>query len=268
MCGGEPVAGVTILAGEIYLLRNRTQGQVRVFNVDTYFFQRSQTLSNTTRFTDMTSCEHFGCVYIGDADDSCVHRLDTRGAVTKWAVNDVPHGLSVNKAQNVLVTCRAVRKIKEFSSSGDLLKQITLSDDDIKPYKAIAIRQDCSKPKLLVCHGETDDLVHRVCVLSGDGKHLVRSHGKETGSLQDQYNIPLHLAVDDNEFVFVSDCRNRRVTLLSRTLEYVCHVVSPDQLNGRPRRLYFDTQRRQLYVADNERKNSEWITGRVVVFQL
>jgi len=266
--GGEPVAGVTILAGEIYLLRNRTQGQVQVYNVNTYICLRHQTLSNKTRFTDMTSCEHFGCVYIGDADDSCVHRLDTQGAVTQWAVNDEPHGLSVNTAHNVLVTFDTDRDhtIKEFSSSGDLLKQITLSGDDIKPYKAIQIRGD----KFIVCHGEPDDLVHRVCMMSADGQHVVHSHGEPPGADTDQCNIPLDLAVDDNEFVFVSDTRNRRVTFLSPRLEYVCHVVSPDQLhvNWRPRRLYFDTQRRQLYVADNERTNEKWIRGHVLVFQL
>jgi len=266
MSGGEPVAGVTILAGEIYLLRNRTQDQVQVYNVNTYYFQHRLTLSNKSNFTDMTSCEHFRCVYISDADDTCVHRLDTSRAVKQWAVNDTPHGLSVNKAHNVLVTCDQVYKIKEFSSSGDLLKQITLSDHDIKPYKAIQIRDD----KFIVCHGEPDDLVHRVCMMSADGQHVVHSHGEPPGADTDQCNIPLDLAVDDNEFVFVSDTRNRRVTFLSPTLEYVCHVVSPDQLhvNWRPRRLYFDTQQRQLYVADNERTNERWIRGHVLVFQL
>jgi len=264
MSGGEPVAGVTILAGEIYLLRNRTQRQVQVYNVNTYYIQHKVTLSDKSHFTDMTSCEHFRCVYISDADDTCVHRLDTSRAVKQWAVNDTPHGLSVNKAHNVLVTCDKVYKIKEFSSSGDLLKQITLSDHDIKPYKAIQIRED----KFIVCHGPLDELVHRVCMMSADGQHIIHSRGGQSGADNDQFNIPIDLAVDDNEFVFVSDCRNRRVTLLSRTLEYVCHVVSPDQLNGRPRRLYFDKQRRQLYVADNERTNERWKRGHVLVFQL
>jgi len=60
--------------------------------------------------------------------------------------------------------------------------------------------------------------------------HTVDSHWSGTG----QYDVPVHLAVDDNEFVFVVDFGNRRVTLLSPTLEYVGQVVSRDQLKWLP----------------------------------
>ena len=100
-----------------------------------------------------------------------------------------------------------------------------------------------------------------------DGCHIVHSHGGQPGSDIGQYDVPLHLAVDDNEFVFVVDVINRRVTLLSPTLEYVRQVVSRDQLKCRPYRLYLHQQQRLLYVADNEWKDGEWI-GRVVVFSV
>jgi len=58
-----------------------------------------------------------------------------------------------------------------------------------------------------------------VCKISSDGRHVVQSHGGQPGSDTGQYNVPLHSAVDGNEFVFAVDCRNRRVTLLSPTLE-------------------------------------------------
>ena len=100
-----------------------------------------------------------------------------------------------------------------------------------------------------------------------DGCHIVHSHGGQPCSYTGQYSVPLHLAVDDNEFVFVVDVNNRRVTLLSPTLEYVRQVVSRDQLKGEPVRLYLHQQQRLLYVADNEWKDGEWI-GRVVVFSV
>jgi len=76
------------------------------------------------------------------------------------------------------------------------------------------------------------------------------------------------LAVDDNEFVFVADLNNRRVTLLSPTLQYVRQVVSRDQLKWEPMRLCLDTERRLLYVADNEWKAGGWTAGCVVVFSV
>jgi len=168
----------------------------------------------------------------------------------------------VNAAHNVLVTCRWVRKIKEFSSHGQLLRELTLPNDVIHPWHAIQTRTG----QFIVCHGSSacDDRVHRVCMISADGRHIVPSHGGQPGSDTGQYEWPRHLAVDDNEFVFVVDYGNRRVKLLSPTLEYVRHVVSRDQLEWEPGSLCLDTERRLLYVAE-----SGWLTvGRVVVISV
>jgi len=268
---GEPVRGVTLLAGEIYLLREKVRDQVEVYDVTTYRLQRRLTVPDVCVFTDMTSCEHNRCVYVGDYSGDCVHRLDVQGAVTRWDVNDEPCGLSVNAAHNVLVTCPSVRKIKEFSSHGHLLRELTLPDDVIMPWHAIQTRSG----QFIVCHGVGDDPVHRVCMISAGGRHIVHSHGGHCGSDTGQYQVPFHLAVDDNESVFVADCVNRRVTLLSPTLQYVRQVVSRDQLKwGYRVRLYLDTQRRHLYVAgyvDEHEWNKEQrksTAGRVAVFSV
>jgi len=243
---GERVRGVTLLAGEIYLLRDKERDQVEVYDVTTYRLQRCLTVPVARCFTDMTSCEHNRCVYIGDVVQ-CVHRLDVQGAVTQWAVLESPRGLSVNAAHNVLVTCPDVRKIKEFSSHGYLLRELTLPDDVIRPWHAIQTRSG----QFIVSHGGLGNPVHRVCMISADGRHVVHSHGGQRGSHTDQYDEPRHLAVDDNESVFVADSGNRRVTLLSPTSEYAHQVVSRDQLRGEPWSMYLDTRQRLLYVADN-----------------
>jgi len=261
LAGGEPVAGVTSLAHEVYVLRRKVRDQVEVYDVINYRLQRRLTVPNIRGFNDMTSCEHYRCVYIADPSGKCIHRLDVQGAVTQWAVNDEPWGLSVNTAHNVLVTCCYVRKIKEFSSHGDLLRELTLPDDVINPSHAIQTRNG----EFIVCHGRYGDAVHRVCKISADGRHVIKSHGGQPGSDIGQYELPIHLAVDDNEFVFVADIGNRRVTLLSPTLDYRRQVVSPDDLKWGPWRLCLDIHRR-LYVTDNN-----WVsttTGHVVVFSV
>jgi len=261
---GRPVWGVTSLAGEIYLLRDKEHDQVEVYDITTYRLQRCLTVPYGCTFADMTSCEHFRCMYIADPFGECVHRLDVQGVVTQWAVNDSPRGLSVNTEHNVIVTCRHESRIKEFSSRGVLLREIALPNGIISPCHAIQTRSG----QFIVCHARADhDPVHRVCMMSDDGRHIVHSHGGQRGSDTGQYNWPRHLAVDDNEFVFVADYNNRRVTLLSPTLEYVRQVVSRDQLMGQPVRLHVDTQRRLLYVAVNEWKNNEW-KGRLFVFSV
>ena len=78
----------------------------------------------------------------------------------------------------------------------------------------------------------------------------------------------MFLAVDNNEFVFVADLIDPRVTLLSPTLNYIRQVVSRDKLKWYPHRLHLDVQRRRLYVANNEIKDDKVISGRVVVFSV
>ena len=260
---GQPVEGVTILAGEIYLLRwkERRHDQVEVYDIATCCLQRCLTVPNARGFTDMTSCEHYLCLYISDPFVACVHSLNVPGISAQWAVFDEPAGLSVSAAHNVLVTCPTVRKIKEFSSNGGLLREITLPLVVVNPVHAIQTRSG----QFIVCHGSRNDQIHRICMISADGQHIVHSHGGYSGSSSDQYNVPNHLAVDDNESVFVADRDNRRVTLLSPTLEYVRQVVSPDQLKWSPFSLFLDIKTRRLYVADSEWKVDKYAAGRVVI---
>jgi len=261
---GLAVWGVTSLGDKVFVLRPKGGDEVEVYDVITYRLLRCITVRNCRGCNDMTSCEHYHCVYIADHIVMCIHRVDVQGAITQWPVNDEPNCLSVTKAHNVLVTCRVVRKIKEFSSHGVLLRQMSLPDDVITPWHAIQL----TTGQYVVCHGDVDDAVHRVCLLSDDVTQIVHSHGGQRGSDTGQYDVPAHLAVDDNEFVFVADLNNQRVTLLSPTLNYIRQVVSRDKLKWQPERLHLDVQRRRLYVAGNEWKDRKWITGRVVVFSV
>jgi len=130
---GPTVTGVTSLGDEVFVLRNKRRDKVEVYDVITYRLLRCLNVPNCHGFADMTSCEHHHCVYISDPGDNCMHRIDVQGVVTQWTVSAEPNGLSVNKAHNVLVTCGVVRKVKEFSTLGELLRDVTLPDDVIYP---------------------------------------------------------------------------------------------------------------------------------------
>ena len=263
---GQPVWGVTSLDNKIFLFRPKERDEVEVYDVINYRLQRCITVPNSRGFTDMTSCEHYHCLYIGDHIAECVHRIDVHGAAKRWPVNDKPRGLSVNAAYNMLVTCYRVRKIKEFSSHGDLLRELTLPDDVINPRHTIRLRSG----QFIVCHGSrvNKDPIHRVCMITADGRDIVHSHGGQLGSNIGQYDVPGHLAVDGNEFILVVDIGNRRVTLLSPMLDYVSEIVSRDKLKWYPDRLYLDVQRRRLYVTDNKFKDGNYTAGRVAVFSV
>lgn len=264
---GGPVIAVTSLGYEIYVLRPERRNQVEVYDVVTDRLQRRLTVPNTHgRFADMTSCEHHLCLYISAHIDEYVHRVDLDGEVLAWDVEGKPCGLSVNKAHHLLVTCADYSLIKEFSSNGDYIRYVILPCEVVNPWHAIQL----TKGQFVVCHGAENDIVHRVCVMSSNfyKSKIVHSHGGLRGSDTGQYNVPSHLAVDDNEFVFVADVINRRVTLLTPTLKDVRHVVSRDKRSWRPRRLHFDSRRRRLYVAENQVTDNRIPSGRVVVFSV
>ena len=189
---GPAVMGMTSLGDETFVLRHkRDYTHIEVCDVS-YRLLRHLNVSYIRACNDMTSCEHYHRVYISDPDVMCIHKVDVDGVATKkWPVNGIPCGLSVNKAHNVLVTCCVVRKIKEFSSHGVLLRQMTLPDDVINPCHAIQL----TTGQYVVCHGDRGNPVHRVCKMSTDCSHIVHSQGGQPGSDNGQYNIPQCLAV-------------------------------------------------------------------------
>jgi len=114
------VIGVASLDDEIYLLRPKGRDHIEVYDVNTYQLLRCLTVPNIHGFADMTICRHYRCIYIADQIDGCVNKLGLHYGATRWSVNDLPwepNGLSVNKAHNVLVTCRRVH--------GSLLRELT-----------------------------------------------------------------------------------------------------------------------------------------------
>jgi len=256
---GDRVCGVTSLGEEIYVMRWKERAEIEVYDVITYLLLRRLSVPNCGQIIDMTSCEHYRCVYACDL--KYVHRLDVKGAATRWAVNEIPRGLSVNPAHNVFVTCTQLRKIKEFTSRGYLLREVSLPDDVATPWHAVMF----ASGQFVVSHGHLYAPVHRVCIVNADGRHIVHSHGGPMGSDIGQYHVPRHVAVDSNESVFVLDILNRRVTLLSPTLDYLREVVAPEQLRWWPYRMSLDVRRRRLYVTDNEFEDGNYTSGRVVV---
>jgi len=260
---GEPVFGVTSLDNLLYVLRGgKTSQQIEVYDMDSYRLRRCLTVTGLGGVADMTACAHNSCAYISDWSNNCIHRVGLpHGAdVTNWPVNGQPGRLSVTDTHSVLVTCRKIRKIKEFSTDGKLLHEIKLPRTITSPSHTVQL----SNGQFIVCHGAYADPVRRVCLIGSDG-HVVKSFGGPKGSGSQQMDMPMHLAVDENGYIFVADVNNDRVLLLSSELTYICDVVSRDQLKWKPLRLFLDVNSRSLYIADNKRGNAEYISGRVIV---
>jgi len=259
---GEPIWGVVTLDNHLYVLRSgKSSEQIEVYEVDSFCLLHYLTvhgLGSNGSMDDIVVCRHNRCAYISDASHNSVHKVPLSDATAiQWPVNDQPLRLSLTVKHSLLVTCLQVRKIKEFTADGQLLREVLLSQDVCAPMHAVQL----SSGELTVCHGNRYYPLHRACLIISDGQ-IVKSFGGPKGSGSQGMHQPIHMAVDVNDFVFVADLNNCEVLLLSSTLTYVRDVVSRDQLQWRPCRLSLDVQRRHLYVTVIDYK---WTNGRVVV---
>jgi len=259
---GEPVCGVTSLDNHLYVLRgNKSSEQFEVYDINSYRLLRCLTVPGLGAGRDIVACRHNRCAYISDKSHDFIHRVTLSDAtVIHWPVNDRPARLSLTYTHGVLVSCREVRKIKEFSTDGQLLHVLTLPEDVVSPLHTVQL----SSGQFVVCHGDNDDRLRRVCLIGSDGS-IVKSFGGPKGSGSEQMKAPRHMAVDRNEFIFVVDATNCRVLLLSPQLTYVRDVVSREQIRWSPVRVQLDSERGRLYVADNKYRDGKFTAGRVVV---
>jgi len=262
---GETVVGMASLDNHLYVLRDKPSEQIEVYDVDSYCLQRCWNVPERGTVHDMVACGHNRCIYVAVADTSSnthnIHRVALpSGAVRKWSAKDGNGRLSLNATHNLLVVCHDVRKIKEFTTDGKLVREVVLPQGVCSPLHAVQL----SSGDLVVCHGNGGEPLHRVSLIGSDGQ-VVKSYGGPPGAGNQQVNVPAHMAVDGNDFIFVADLNNHRVLLLSPTLTYIRDVVSRKQLKWIPRRLSLDVQRRRLYVADDENKDGKYTAGRVIV---
>ena len=243
----DRVHGVTSVDDELFvLLWQRDNNQVRVYSINDYQQRRHL---NVPRYepddpSDMTSCAQHKCLYMSDRGNSCIHRYElASNATSKWSVPGKPLGLSVTPSGNLLVTCCGESdKLVELSvDSGECVREIALQSDIKCPHHSVQL----TTGQFVVCHGMSDNHLHQVCVVGDDGK-VTRSYGGQCGSDVGQLNVPCHLAVDkDSQFIFVADCGNDRVVLLSPTLEFVRYIEGLSE----PYRLYFHQATRRLFVG-------------------
>ena len=252
----EPICGVTTLNNELYV---HYQGMgITVYDTQTYNVQRTLQIPRFGGVIDMTSCIRHQCIYIADWTNKVIHRVEKEKPITQWPINDVPDGLSVNSAYNILVACDKVGKIKEFTTDGQLVREINLQSDIVHPCHTVELTTD----QFVVCHGDVGDKLHRVCIVDSGGR-VLRSYGNAQGSANGQLCTPVRIVV--NGFILVADMNNHRILMLDSKLNYIREVVTGLRW---PMRMCLDEHNGRLYVADDSWENDKYVKGRVKIFNI
>jgi len=253
---GVDVRGVTSVGGELFVLLHRRFDQVAVYCINDHQLLRHLSLSGVKlqEFNDLTSCVRHKCLYASDVVNRYILRYElATSATSKWSVPGEPYGLSITPSGNLLVTCQRPNKLVELSvDSGQCVREIALQSDIVRPWHGVQL----TTGQYVVCHGSRNTL-DRVCMVDDAGR-VTRSYDDESGCDVGQLYWSRHLAVDeDSQFIFVADRFNRRVVMLSPTLEFVRYI---SEGLSRPHKLYLHHSTRRLYVG-------QWL-GDVVVIQL
>ena len=245
--GLNAVAGITVLCDEIFILRNRAKCKyVEVYDINTYALTRHLKMDVVNFPKDMTSCGQFRCLYI--AGPFLIQQVKLIGETTRWEVDSEPDGLSVSHESNchLLVTCTDACAIKEFTSRGDLVREIFLKDNIVNPTHAVYINEH-----FIVCHGCDGDDLHRVCIVDTSGC-VTRSYGGPPGSAAGLLSSPTRLALDGSGNILIADKNNQRILLLNSKLNDAKELVSNYNVHRRwnPQRMFLDEIRSRLIVAD------------------
>jgi len=242
---GSDVTGVTSLGDDVFVVRYNSQ-QIEVYDAATCTLQRRLAVPGLGSHTcGLAVCPVNNCLYASGFYNSSIHRVELSGsnAVMKWSVARDPRGLTVNRAQNLLVVSKGESKLQEFTTVGTLLQNIQLQSDAAgHPWHAV----DMGNGQFVV----SCQKMHDVCLVDRKGA-VVRSYRGQTGSQMMKMNYPAGLAVDKHGNILVADRRNSRLLVLDSSLSSAHEMsVSVDGGLMEPCSLWYDKSRGRLYIGE------------------
>lgn len=241
--GGYPVGGVTSLDNELFVVRETALQRIEVYDSTTFALTRNLPVNNLHYASGLTSCAVNKCLYVSHYNNNSLHRVDlSNSSATFWGVGAYPAGLSVNSANNVLVTCYQGNCVQEYTTQGTMIRQISFQSGISNPWWVIQIANDQFAVSSL----------HRVCIVDDKGV-VTQSYGNPSvaGSALGQLNTPFGLIRVRNGSFLVADSGNNRLILLSPTLDRTLAVSLP--IDGGlqcPRALCFNESRGRLFVGE------------------
>ena len=235
--------GVTSLGDRVYVVHNYDQ-DVEVYDARTMTLERHFPVPKLLEVSGITACPHYNCLYIGDWKLSGIHRVDLSRpkAVKKWSVARTAEALSVNGAHNVLVSCRDEDKVQEYTTFGDLVREIRLWGSLTSPGHAIQL----STGDYVVSQHTSPGVVS---VVSADGRVQRSFQRREIKGKP--LKLPVQMAVNKNGDILVSDRGNDRILAINSALTHAQEFpISADVALNSPYALWLDEAHDRLYVGE------------------
>lgn len=231
----------------------RNCSRIKVYSANTFAHKRDWELNELEILADVTACSQHKCLYISNikvkAKECDILKVSPQGTLSmKWKTGRNFGRLSVTHDFNVLMAVNFNRKLVEYNPDGTRLKEIQLAND-IRPISALKINSNY----YIVSHGGKKEPLQGVSQVDSDG-NVLRRFGNTKGSANDQLDTPVHLIMNDDS-IWVADSQNRRVVVLSTTLEYQSTLLSEEDALILPVRICLDHVNRRFLLSDFQKKN-------------
>jgi len=256
------VVGLATLGSKLFVLRCDPRQQIEVYDTATFAPMRHLSLACSKVAIDETyglaSCARNNCLYLSNFKHFSVHKIELASGAsgnapvsTSWSVALEPTGLHVNRAGNVLVTCRGAQRLQEYTAVGSLVREISLPSDLPSPWCAIEL----DGGRFAVSCG------NRVCLVDTEGRLAASYGGNPTAAIgQAQLGFPVGLVETKTGSVLVANRNNNCVSIVQSSFDGARDLaVSTGKRPLRPWAMSLDESLGRLYIGEYE-------GGRVLVF--
>jgi DNA-binding beta-propeller fold protein YncE len=159
---------------------------------------------------------------------------ETGRVLNSWGAKQfiMPHGLNVDKQDNIWVTDVALHQVFKFSHDGHLLLQLgvpKVSGNDSLHFNLptdVAVADDGS---FYVSDGYGNS---RVVKFTPAGKYILQwgSHGNKSG----EFDIPHAITLDQSGHVFVADRQNNRIQVFDSIGHFIKEIKNDEQVAQLP----------------------------------
>jgi len=219
--GRGTVTALASVGDDVYVLRVTGQ-QVEVYEAEIFAFKCHIKVHGLGRGAcGLSVCPKNSCLYASNFSRENVHRVELKaGNATKnWSVSGRPAGLSVNKANNLVVASFGARKLQEYTTHGSLVREICLQDAGVTyPWHAVQL----SSGDYAVSHDRSQG---EVLIVGMDGR-VVQRYGQSVTSEVGQIKNPRSLAVTKND-ILVADYVNDSIVLIKTSTTSLEELALP-----------------------------------------
>ena len=164
---------------------------IHVYNAEPFAFNRTITVDGMKMPVDIVASENV--LYVSEWLDKLIHRIQLpEKSVSSWTVDGTRLTLSIAKNGNVIVAGRHPNKIFEYTSFGNLVREIVVNKLRCRPDWTNTC--DTIGRRQVPCMSLYVNSPSR-CMIDNTGR-VIKCYEGEKGTSIGQLNLPFYLAID------------------------------------------------------------------------